>query len=105
MSFDTHAKTLIFDNNTELVQSFGSVIIEKLSLAITEKQQASIVVSGGSTPQSLFNYLSEQDLDWSKVTITLADERCLPQEHQDSNANLIRKHLLINQFKFVGVIV
>jgi 6-phosphogluconolactonase len=31
---------------------------------------------------------------WHQVTITLADERCVPNTHADSNALLVRTHLL-----------
>jgi 6-phosphogluconolactonase len=34
------------------------------------------------------------DLDWSKVSITLADERWVPPDHADSNESLVRKTLL-----------
>ena len=38
--------------------------------------------------------LSQAELDWSAVTVTLADERCLPPTHPDSNAHLVQQHLL-----------
>jgi 6-phosphogluconolactonase len=43
-----------------------------------------------------FHLLSQQDLDWSAVTITLADERWVDNQHQDSNEKLVRENLLIN---------
>lgn len=91
-----HPKVSLFATNEKLVTQFGREIIERLSKAISDKGQASLVVSGGSTPKSLFQFLSEQDIDWSKVTITLADERCLPQAHENSNARLLRENLLTN---------
>ena len=33
-------------------------------------------------------------IDWSKVTISLADERWVPVSHPDSNEGLLRRHLL-----------
>jgi 6-phosphogluconolactonase/Glucosamine-6-phosphate isomerase/deaminase len=33
---------------------------------------------------------------WEKVTITLVDERFVPNDHADSNENLVRNHLLIH---------
>jgi 6-phosphogluconolactonase len=38
--------------------------------------------------------LSRQTLDWSRVQISLADERRVPADHPDSNAALVRQHLL-----------
>ncbi len=34
------------------------------------------------------------DIDWSKVRVTLVDERCVPRTHPDSNALLVQTHLL-----------
>ncbi len=43
---------------------------------------------------AFFQHLAKQGLDWSKATITLADERWVPVEHADSNAGLLKQHLL-----------
>ncbi|MDA9840161.1 6-phosphogluconolactonase, partial [Porticoccaceae bacterium] len=40
---------------------------------------------------------SQQLLDWSSVTVTLADERWVDADHQDSNEKLVRENLLINE--------
>jgi 6-phosphogluconolactonase len=34
------------------------------------------------------------DIDWSRVRVTLVDERCVPRIHPDSNALLVQNHLL-----------
>jgi len=43
---------------------------------------------------AFFQHLAKQDLDWSKVVVTLADERWVPVEHADSNAGLLKQYLL-----------
>lgn len=55
---------------------------------------ALLVVSGGRSPAALFDALAAVPLDWSRVTVTLADERVVPADHADSNAALVRAHLL-----------
>ena len=85
-----------FDTNSVLIQDLGKKIINALKEGIQLNGQASLVVSGGSTPKTLFALLSEQDIQWDKVTITLADERCVAQEDTASNARLIRENLLQN---------
>jgi 6-phosphogluconolactonase len=67
-----------------------------LAADINASGSASLVVSGGRTPMGFFHLLSQQDLDWSAVTITLADERWVDNQHQDSNEKLVRENLLIN---------
>ncbi|NNL56538.1 MAG: 6-phosphogluconolactonase, partial [Pseudomonadales bacterium] len=55
---------------------------------------ASIAFSGGSTPKLLFAALAEQAIDWPAVQVTLVDERCVPPDHERSNARLLREFLL-----------
>jgi 6-phosphogluconolactonase len=66
-----------------------------LQQAIDERGEALLVVSGGTTPVGFFGVLAALPLDWSRVTITLADERWVPPEHPDSNEGLLRRQLLI----------
>jgi 6-phosphogluconolactonase len=68
-----------------------------LSEAIATKNSAAFVVSGGSSPIKIFQELSNSDLDWSKVTITLVDDRAVDKNHNDSNEKLLNEHLLINK--------
>ena len=77
-----------------------------LTQSITEYGCASIAVSGGRTPISLFEELSILNLDWSKVELTLVDERWIDAKHKDSNELLVRKHLIKNkatQIKFFPI--
>ncbi len=83
--------------NSELVEILAQSIATALRQAIVERGNASIAVSGGSTPKSLFAALSQADIEWSKVTVTLVDERWVPQTHRDSNAKLVHEHLLCNR--------
>jgi len=69
-------------------------IATRLQAAIDARGQALLVVSGGKSPIALFQALRVLPIPWNKVTITLADERCVPNSHSDSNANLVRTHLL-----------
>ena len=68
-----------------------------LSEAIAIKNSASFVVSGGSSPISIFQELSNSDLDWPKITITLVDDRAVDKNHDDSNEKLLNEYLLINK--------
>ncbi|MBW8470676.1 MAG: 6-phosphogluconolactonase [Thiobacillus sp.] len=69
-------------------------IASALRTAISARGQASLAVSGGKSPIPQFEALREQDLDWSKVTIVLLDERVVPRDHADSNTALVARHLL-----------
>ncbi|MDC0529366.1 6-phosphogluconolactonase, partial [Gammaproteobacteria bacterium] len=72
-------------------------IFDILKLTIEEKGSASFVVSGGSSPIKIFNELSFMDLDWTKVNITLVDDRSVDKSHNDSNEKLVNENLMINK--------
>lgn len=85
-----------FASSDELNQQFAERLCAILTDAIEQRGQAYLVVSGGRTPQALFQKLSQAQLDWSKVTITLADDRFLPDTEADSNERLVKASLLQN---------
>jgi 6-phosphogluconolactonase len=69
-------------------------IADALRAAIAARGRASLAVSGGKSPIPMFEALREQDLDWSRVTVVLVDERVVPRDHQASNTGLVARHLL-----------
>ena len=81
-------------DSEHLAAALAERVIAILVDAIQSKGSASLVVSGGRTPKRLFEILSGRDLDWEKVSITLADDRLVPADHDDLNAKLVRAHLL-----------
>ncbi|MGI1679932.1 MAG: 6-phosphogluconolactonase [Cellvibrionaceae bacterium] len=88
-----------FDENSILVAELIPKITSALVNAINKKGKASLVVSGGSTPKKLFVALSECELPWDKVAVTLVDERWVDESHADSNARLVKEFLLTNKAK------
>ena len=83
-------------SNGELTVQLARSIASNLEAAIAQRGVATLAVSGGSTPRPLFERLSQLTLDWTRVTITQVDERWVDEHHPDSNARLIREHLLQN---------
>lgn len=80
-----------------LAQKLSDAIVDRLHRAVETSHAASLVVSGGSTPAPLFACLSSADIDWSRVQVTLADERWVAPGHPDSNESLVRRTLLVNK--------
>ena len=72
-------------------------IYDILKLTIKDKGTASFVVSGGSSPIKIFHELSFMNLDWTKVNITLVDDRLVDKSHNDSNEKLVIENLMINK--------
>ncbi|GGB94141.1 6-phosphogluconolactonase [Marinobacterium zhoushanense] len=85
-----------FAEREELERDLCARICKLLQAGIENRGEAALVVSGGRTPAGLFQRLSEQPLEWSKVLVTLADERWVDHQHQDSNERSVRSHLLQN---------
>ncbi|GAA0819054.1 6-phosphogluconolactonase [Colwellia asteriadis] len=86
-----------FSTRNNLDQALATQVSDLLAQAIKNKGKASIAVSGGSTPKGFFELLSQCDLDWSKVTITLADERWVSMDSDASNTRLVHENLLQNK--------
>lgn len=78
----------------ELDVALARFVATRLSEALIAWGEASLVVSGGRTPTGFFQQLAQQPLDWSGISITLADERWVDESDEQSNARLVRQHLL-----------
>lgn len=85
-----------FPNREALAQALARDVAAAVSARLAVQVEAMVAVSGGTTPALFFAALSQADLDWSRVIITLVDERWVPEESGRSNAALVRRHLLIN---------
>jgi 6-phosphogluconolactonase len=81
-------------SQAELNMRLAQDIAQRLSAAIQARGFAVLSVSGGKSPVALFEALRVIDIDWSRVRVTLVDERCVPRIHPDSNALLVQTHLL-----------
>ncbi len=86
-----------FPDRKTLVIQLADHIAALLSKGIKKNGKASLAVSGGSTPVALFEQLSNLDIPWKDVVITLVDERWVEPTEEDSNERLVRIHLLQNK--------
>lgn len=99
-------KQSLYNSVTELNQAFVAKVAAILNNAIEQDGKASLVVSGGRTPVAMFQALSQQTLDWSKVDISLADERWVDVQDPASNEKMVREQLLQNKAavaNFIGL--
>ena len=83
-----------FPTRQDLAQALSDAITARLSAGIATRGEATIAVSGGTTPALLFETLSRADLDWSRVSVTLVDERFVEPSSPRSNEGLVRNKLL-----------
>lgn len=86
-----------FESKDQLARALAFRVATELKRDIEASGKASMLVSGGSTPKAFFAALSEEELDWTRVTISLVDERWVPPSSDRSNAKLVGEYLLQNK--------
>ena len=72
----------------------ASRLTDTLAAALAETGKAVFAGSGGSTPAPIYARMAATRLDWSKVAITLIDERYVPERSPESNTALIKGTLM-----------
>jgi 6-phosphogluconolactonase len=88
MRFQLMNKQLFLCRNAQVIaQEAARHIIASARKAADMGKEFSLVLSGGSTPQILYEELasSEADINWVRVHLFWGDERCVPPDHKDSN--------------------
>ncbi|HDZ57319.1 MAG TPA: 6-phosphogluconolactonase [Pseudomonas xinjiangensis] len=74
-------------------EHMASRVLEGLRQAIQANGTATLALSGGRGPEQFLRRLDAMALEWEKVTVTLVDERWVPEDHPDSNAGMIKRCL------------
>ena len=84
-----------FADKPTLAKELAEAVADRIRAAIETRGVAAIAVSGGSTPGRFFQALGKtKDIDWSKVIVTLVDERWVDETNDRSNALLVNERLL-----------
>ncbi|MGB5486511.1 MAG: 6-phosphogluconolactonase [Lysobacterales bacterium] len=85
-----------FENRPEATAAAADLLVSLVNDVLDQSPhaEASLVVSGGSTPGPCFDLMSATPLDWSRVTVVPSDERWVSPDSRDSNERLIRQRLL-----------
>lgn len=86
-------KNMLADKES-LAEELAAQIAAALDRELQANGKALLAVSGGSTPKLFFQKLSEKDIDWAGVTVTLVDERWVDETSERSNAALVKDNLL-----------
>lgn len=75
-------------------EACGAHIISVLESALAGGENATIALSGGSSPKMMFSHMVRAGLDWSRVQVFWVDERSVPPTHDDSNYKMADEHLI-----------
>ena len=87
----------MFSGRKELALALAIDVANVLGGCIAKKGAAILAVSGGETPKLFLEELSQVDVPWTQVTVTLVDERQVPEGSERSNARLVKTSLLQNK--------
>jgi 6-phosphogluconolactonase len=90
------AKERLFESRGSLSSALATDVANALQHHVRAKGSSCLAVSGGTTPKLFFETLSRFDIPWSRITVTLVDERQVPETNPRSNAKLVRENLLQN---------
>ena len=89
-------KIQIFTSIQE-ISDYLATIIQQLVDEKPPNQFVSIALSGGSTPQAIYELLSKEHrstINWSRILLFWGDERCVGPESDQSNYKLARQYLI-----------
>lgn len=88
----------IFENLDALYDALQEQWALIARAAIIDHGAFHVALAGGSTPRNLYARLAQQsDIDadiWQNTHIYFGDERCVPQDHSDSNYRMAQEVLL-----------
>lgn len=80
-----------FAGGEELARKLANDVTAALERRLAAHGVASLVVSGGRTPAAFLRELGSRKLDWSSVSVTLADERRVAANAPASNLRFVRE--------------
>jgi 6-phosphogluconolactonase len=77
-----------------LADAAARAVSTQLAEALRLRGRAALVATGGRAPGPVYDRLRDAAPDWSRVIVTLSDDRCVPEDDPASNAGLVRARLL-----------
>jgi len=78
------------------VEDAANFIFEQARIALSERGEFRIALSGGNTPRPIYAEFGRIacDLPWNHIRFTFGDERCVPPNDKESNFRMAREALL-----------
>ncbi len=86
-----------FADGAALAGAASAAAAEALHAGIDVRGRASLIATGGRSPHGTYDRLVETSIDWSRVTVSLSDDRFVAPDDPASNEKLVRERLLIGR--------
>ena len=80
-------------HSTDFVKDAVALIEREADIAIFERGEFHLALSGGNTPRPVYEALAKHRDAWSKWIITFGDERCVPPDSDQSNYRMAKEAL------------
>lgn len=88
----------VYHNPTSLQAAAADMFVTQAQAAIQDHGGFTVALSGGSTPQQLYELLASEPfckrISWRQVRIFWGDERCVPPDDEQSNQRMAKVALL-----------
>ena len=92
VTYGLHAQVSIYSDQETLSHAAAERFVSLSHAAIISRGRFTTALSGGSTPRRLYSLLGtpvyRDSIDWKRVHVFWADERCVAPSHEDSNYKL-----------------
>ena len=83
-----------FTSSADLAEAAADAVAARLNQGQDERGRATLVATGGRSPGQIYDRMTGADVPWTRVVVTLSDERCAAPDAPESNARLVRERLL-----------
>lgn len=85
-----------FDQVDQMQQAVATAFSDLVEETLQSSNTFRVSLSGGSTPQRIYELIAKCDLPWDQIHWFWGDERNVEPNHADSNARMVREALLNN---------
>ncbi|MDQ6765096.1 MAG: 6-phosphogluconolactonase [Verrucomicrobiota bacterium] len=81
----------------KFVSDATDFILEQARVALGERGEFRVALSGGNTPRPVYAEVARRGLElpWERIFITFGDERCVPPESNESNFRMAQESLFL----------
>jgi 6-phosphogluconolactonase len=88
----------VYSHREALARAVADYVAAQVSNSVAERGVATLVLSGGTTPRSVYTLLSAEPyhstIPWKKVHLFWGDERCVPPTSEESNFRMADETLI-----------
>jgi 6-phosphogluconolactonase len=93
-----------FESRELASRTAAARLADALSRDLQDREEATLIVSGGSSPGDCFRELSGIDLPWNRTHILMSDDRYVDRDHSASNEGMICRELLTGHARAATVV-